>query len=58
MPDVLPSVTVFSLPGHRLQRHLNIPDIVFVIPARLAWKGTAGDGIYFRSGQVSFNTGT
>jgi len=58
MPDVLPSVTVFSLPGHRLQRHRNIPNIVFVITERSAWSGTTGDGIFFHSGQIPFNTGT
>jgi len=57
MSDVPPSVTVFSLPGNSLQRHLNVPNIVFLITVRPAWSGNVGDGVFFRSGEVPFNTG-
>ena len=57
MTYVPPSVTEFSLPGNRLQRDLNVPNIVFVITVRPAWTGTLGDGVFFRSGQVPFNMG-
>jgi len=57
MPDIPPSMTVFSLPGNSLHRHLNVPNIVFVITLRPAWSGTVGDGVFFRSGQVPFNRG-